>query len=118
MNTYTLSWDDSGADAWLILRAGPFAFRVAYIEVYTADKTATAFFYSWTVAPDDAWIAAHPDPAHEDGGPSKWTHDDYGAIEIPCRSADEAERVIRALLGVRGVTVPERLAGEPGGGGR
>ena len=116
MNTYTLSWDDSGADAaWLVLRAGPFAVNVGYIEVYTADKTAMAFLYLWTVAPDDAWIAARPDPSREEGRPSKWRHDDYGAIEIPCRSADEAERVIRALLGVRGVTVPERLAGEPGG---
>lgn len=108
MSTYTLTWEEGAGDTWLILRAGPFAVRVAYIEVYTADKTAMAFLYSWTVAPDDAWIAARPDPSREEGRPSKWTHDDYGAIEIPCRSGDEAEAVIRALLGVRGVAVPAR----------
>ena len=104
----SLVWDASGADAWLVLRAGPFAVRVAYIEVYTTDKTAMAFLYSWTVAPDDAWIAACPDSSREEGRPSRWTHEDYGAIEIPCRSADEAESVIRALLAIRGVDVPPR----------
>jgi len=93
--TGALTWEDD----WLVLRVGPWAVNVGFIETYS-DGTAKAFLYAWTVTPGDAWIAM-PKLDKPAGGAA-----DYGTVEVPCSSADEAGRVIHALLEVRGVVVP------------
>lgn len=90
----TLRWDGD----WLRLDCGPWSIAVADIEVYE-DETATAYLAGWVggdVLPGDCTPVVGGGHFNTDSGQ-----------EVACATRAEAVAVIRALLGLRGVDVPE-----------
>ncbi len=82
-----LVWDGR----WLLLVSGPFRIAVADFEDIVEGEP-ELYIYGWNTSDDGFELGSRGD----------------GALNINCKNEAEAEEVLRALLGLRGVVVPPR----------
>ena len=83
----SLEWDGR----WLVLVCGPLRIAVADFEDIIEGEP-ELYIYGWGTAPDGFSLGVRGDDT----------------LKVDCRTEAEAEEVLRALLGIRGLVVPPR----------